>query len=150
MSAGDAPATKPVPVPDAVSAPYWEAANRGVLAIQHCAACERYVHPPEALCPHCQTPDMTFREVSGRARVYTHTIVRDNVTQGFAADEPYVIGIVELAEQERLVLVANVVGVAPEDVRVGMPLRVTFERLTETIALPQFEPGEPGEPDGEA
>ncbi len=144
MSAGDTPVTKPLPVPDQVSAPFWEAANRGVLAIQHCEACEYYIHPPEALCPRCQTPDLEFREVSGRARLYTHTVVRDNVTQGFAKDEPYVIGIIELFEQERLVLVANVVNVAPGDVRIGMPLRVTFERLTETIALPQFEPDEEG------
>ena len=142
MSSRDAPVTKPVPVPDAITAPFWEAANRGVLAIQHCEACGRYIHPPEALCPDCQMPDLEFREVSGKARVYTHTIVRDNVTQGFAEDEPYVIGIIELVEQGRLVLVANVVGVAPEEVRIGMPLRVTFERLTDDIALPQFEPDE--------
>jgi len=142
MSAEGARGTKPVPVPDALTAPFWEAANRGVLAIQHCAACERYIHPPEALCPDCQAPDLAFREVSGRARVYTHTVVRDNVTQGFAQDEPYVIGIIELAEQERLLVVANVVGIAPEEVHVGMPVRVTFERLTESIALPQFEPDE--------
>ena len=142
MTAEGAPVTKPVPVPDAITAPFWEAANRGVLAIQHCGACNSYIHPPAALCPDCQHPDLAFREVSGRGRVYTHTIVRDNVTQGFARDEPYVIGIIELAEQERLLLVANVVGIAPEDVRVGMPVRVTFERLTESIALPQFEPDE--------
>ncbi|MCY3880839.1 MAG: OB-fold domain-containing protein [Chloroflexi bacterium] len=140
MSAGSASVSKPVPVPDEITAPFWEAANRGVLAIQHCSACERYVHPPAAVCPHCQATDLRFREVSGRARVYTHTIVRDNVTQGFAPDEPYVIGIIELVEQERLVLVANVVGVRPEDVSVGMPLRVTFERLNDEIALPQFTP----------
>ena len=144
MSVVDQPVIKPVPVPDAVTAPFWEAANRGVLAIQHCKDCEYYVHPPEALCPRCQTPDLGFREVSGKARVYTHTVVRDNVTQGFAPDEPYVIGIIELVEQERLVLVANVVDVDPEDVYIGMPLRVTFERLTEEIALPQFAPGGEG------
>ena len=142
MSAEGGTVTKPVPVPDAITAPYWEAANRGVLAIQHCATCDRYIHPPAALCPDCQSPDLAFREVSGRARVYTHTIVRDNVTQGFAQGEPYVVGIIELAEQERLLVVANVVGIAPEDVRVGMPVQVTFERLTESIALPQFEPDE--------
>ena len=142
MTAGEPAVTKPVPVPDELTAPFWEAANRGVLAIQHCAGCERYIHPPEAVCPHCQSLDLAFREVSGRARVYTHTVVRDNITRGFAEGEPYVIGIIELVEQARLVLVANVVGVAPEEVRIGMPLRVTFERLTEDIALPQFEPAE--------
>lgn len=140
MSSGDSTVIKPVPVPDEVTAPFWEAANRGVLAIQHCGSCERYVHPPEAVCPHCQATDLVFREVSGRARVYTHTVVRDNITRGFAEGEPYVIGIIELVEQERLVLVANVVGAAPEEVRIGMPLRVTFERLTDDISLPQFEP----------
>ncbi len=144
MSGREAAVTKPVPVPDELTAPFWEAANRGVLAIQHCAACERYVHPPEAVCPHCQAANLAFREVSGRACVYTHTVVRDNITRGFAEGEPYVIGIIELVEQERLVLVANVVGVAPEEVRIGMPLRVTFERLTDDIALPQFEPEEGG------
>lgn len=142
MSANEAAVTKPIPVPDELTAPFWEAANRGVLAIQHCAACERYIHPPEAVCPYCQAQDLAFREVSGRARVYTHTVVRDNITRGFAEGEPYVIGIIELVEQERLVLVANVVGVTPEEVEIGMPLRVTFERLTDDIALPQFEPEE--------
>ena len=68
MSAEGDPVTKPVPVPDEVTGPFWEAANRGVLAIQHCESCDYYVHPPEALCPRCQAQDLRFREVSGRAR----------------------------------------------------------------------------------
>lgn len=34
----------------------------------------------------------------------------------------------------------NLVGVAPEDVRVGMPVEVRFERVSDTAALPMFTP----------
>jgi acetyl-CoA acetyltransferase len=53
---------------------------------------------------------------------------------------PYVIALVELAEQVDLRLTTNLVGCAPEDVRIGMPVRVTFRVLNDDVALPLFEP----------
>jgi hypothetical protein len=46
---------------------------------------------------------------------------------------------VELPEQAGLRLTTNIVGCAPNDVEIGMPVEVTFETF-EDIALPLFRP----------
>ena len=56
---------------------------------------------------------------------------------------PYVIAIVELPEQAGLRLTTNVVGCAPEDVRIGMPMRVVFEHHPDPdgdVFIPLFAP----------
>jgi len=56
---------------------------------------------------------------------------------------PYVVALVELDEGPRLI--SNVVGCAPEEVVIDMPVRVRFETAGE-FTLPRFEPSpRPGE-----
>ncbi len=55
---------------------------------------------------------------------------------------PYVIGLVELVEQDGLRLTTNIVNCPPERLAIGMPLQVTFEILNDDVALPLFEPEE--------
>ena len=57
---------------------------------------------------------------------------------------PYVAALIELEEQALLTLVSNILDAAPEDVRTGMPVEVTFEQLTGEITLPQFRPRREG------
>jgi uncharacterized OB-fold protein len=45
--------TRPIPRPDAVSAPYWEAAARGELLIQECKQCGHRQFYPRAVCTDC-------------------------------------------------------------------------------------------------
>jgi uncharacterized OB-fold protein len=52
--------------------------------------------------------------------------------------DPYVVALVELAEGTRLV--TNIVGIAPEAVTLGMPVRVRFEEFDDGLVLPLFEP----------
>jgi uncharacterized OB-fold protein len=129
---------KPVPLPDQLTAAYWAAADEGRLAIQRCDACGRLVHPPEACCPRCNAALTGTVDVSGRGRVYSYTVVRDNVTRGFEAEAPYVVALVELTEQERLLVIANIVGATPDDVRVGAPVDVAFEEVAPGRRVPQF------------
>jgi uncharacterized OB-fold protein len=135
----DRPAAgKPVPQPDQLTAAYWAAADEGRLAIQRCDACGRLVHPPEAACPRCNAALASTVEVSGKGHVYSYTVVRDNVTRGFEGEAPHVVALVELAEQERLLVIANVIGAQPEDVAVGAPVEVTFEEVAPGRRIPQF------------
>lgn len=53
---------------------------------------------------------------------------------------PYVVAIVELAEQPGLRMLTNVVGCDPEEVRSGMAVEVAFEQLSAAIWLPVFRP----------
>ena len=55
---------------------------------------------------------------------------------------PFVIAIVELVEQEGLRFLTNIVGCPPEEVVIGMPVRVTFEQH-EDVWLPLFAPDAP-------
>ena len=54
-------------------------------------------------------------------------------------DPPYVVAIVEIDEQASVRLMTNIVGCAPDDVRIGMPVQVTFEQHDD-VWVPRFEP----------
>ena len=81
---------------------------------------------------------MTWEEASGRAVLYTYSIVYQNDLPPFPERVPYVAAIVDLEEGPRLM--TNVVDCAFEDLRVGMDLEVTFRTETETVTLPIFRP----------
>ncbi len=73
----------------------------------------------------------------GEGTVFSFAVYRRAYHPAFKPLLPYVVAVIELAEGPRLV--SNVVGVQPEDVRVGMRVRLEF-RETEGIPLPVFRP----------
>ena len=42
--------------------------------------------------------------------------------------------------QEGAKMNSNLVGVAPQAIRIGMPVRVVFEDITDEVTLPKFAP----------
>lgn len=129
---------RPRPIPDPLSAPFWEAANEGRLAIQHCEACDRYQHPPAALCQECHDSSLGFRDVSGRGSVFSHTTNYQRNVAGFEESVPYVNLVIELDEQSLLLLVSDMPVADADWVEIGAPVEVAFERIDEELALPQF------------
>jgi uncharacterized OB-fold protein len=77
-------------------------------------------------------------KASGRATVLSYTIVYRPVTQAFAADVPYVVALVTLDEGPQMM--TNIVGCPPDQVKIGMPVQVTFDDWTEEISVPKFKP----------
>jgi len=118
--------------------PFWEAANEGRLAIQRCQVCGHYNHPPKPLCDRCQSDDLRFEDVSGDGTVWSFTVMHQKSIAGFQDSVPYVTALVELDEQKHLLLVTNLPGVDAAGVEVGMRVRVSFQRFSDEIALPQF------------
>ena len=131
----------PLPVPTPETRPFWEAARRHELWLQHCRACGAYVFYPRAACPRCLGPDLEWRRVSGRGRLHTFTVVHRGA-RSFPLPAPYVIAIVELDEGPRMM--TNVVDCDVTDVAVGMPVEVTFRAIddtdTESVTIPVFRP----------
>lgn len=117
---------------------FWRGGAEGRLHFLRCDACGYYVHPPAPVCGECLGRELAPAPVSGKAELLTFTINHHPWIPGF--DPPYVVAIVELADQAGLRLTSNLVGVAPEDVEIGMRLRVVFEALDDGIHLPLFEP----------
>jgi hypothetical protein len=120
--------------------PFWDATKQRRLAIQRCADCAYYNHPPKPACDRCQSTNLAFTDVSGNATVWSFTVMHQKSVAGFEEAVPYVTALVELDEQPMLLLVTNLPGVAPEDLRIGMRVHATFEALEDGNMLPQFVP----------
>jgi len=128
----------PLPALEPETERFWRACREGRLEIVRCRDCGWWVHPPRPVCPRCHARDVGWEEVSGRGTIVSFTVNHQPWFPGM--DVPYVIALVELAEQEGLRLTTNLVGSAPADVRIGMAVRVTFRPVSDDVALPLFEP----------
>ncbi|KOV99238.1 nucleic-acid-binding protein containing a Zn-ribbon [Streptomyces sp. NRRL B-1140] len=91
-----------LPEPDAFTRTYWDAAAEGRLLIRRCGACGRAHHYPREFCPHCWSEDVTWETASGRATLYTWSVVHRNDLPPFKDRAPYVAAVVELAEGPRM------------------------------------------------
>ena len=131
---------RPLPAPDALTTPYWEAARQERLVMPRCDDCGRYHFYPRTLCPHCSSSKLQWTAVSGKGEVYSFTVIHRAPSPAFATAVPYVVASVKLAEGPHLM--TNVVGVAVDDVRVGMRVKVTFKNFSDEATLPMFEPVE--------
>ncbi len=136
------PATSPRPQPTSSpeSEPFWAATRERRLVLQWCTSCGLAVQYPRSFCPHCSAPrsSLEWREASGRATVYAVTV--EHRPDRMGTDAPFAVALVELEENVRLM--TNVVGCEPEDVRIGMAVRVVWEELDDGRNLPLFEPEE--------
>jgi uncharacterized protein len=126
-----------LPVADELTAPYWAAAREHRLVIQRCR-CGRLFHPPVVSCPECAGATLTWKQVSGDGQVYAFTRVEHPVHPVMTGHTPYIVVLVELAEGPRIL--TNLRHCDPSAVHVGLPVRVLFEDVSETVSLPQFAP----------
>lgn len=126
---------RPVPVVDAESAPYWEAAREHRLLLQRCTACHRHVFYPRAICPHCHGGPLDWVEASGAGVVHSFTVAHRPAGPAFAGRTPYVIVLVDLDEGPRMLSNLQVDDVAA--VRLGQRVEVAFEELDD-VTLPVF------------
>ena len=133
------PARKPLPVPDELSEEFWRATASHVLAVQRCAACGWYTHPPDVICVNCLAPERAFRiePVSGRGRIRSWTVMHDAFLPGFRPDVPYVVVDVELEEQAGLRMIGQLAGGAG-GLALDAPVEVVFGDVAEGMAVPQF------------
>ncbi|MET9525693.1 Zn-ribbon domain-containing OB-fold protein [Streptomyces coeruleorubidus] len=91
-----------LPEPDAFTRTYWEAAAEGRLLIRRCRTCHRAHHYPREFCPHCWSEDVAWERASGRATLYTWSVVHRNDLPPFTDRTPYVAAVVDLAEGPRM------------------------------------------------
>ena len=129
---------KPLTRIDEESRGYWEALARHELYFQRCRDCGTKRFYPRALCPRCLSSATEWVRASGWGTVYSFTVTHQNQAPGFREELPYVLAIVELDEGVRMM--TNVVGCAPDAVRIGMPVQVVIEDVTAEITLAKFRP----------
>lgn len=115
---------------------FWQGGAKGRLLIHRCRECTRWFHPPAPVCPNCNATDVGPEPVSGRGIVLSCTVNHQAWVPELV--EPYSIAIVELSEQPGLRFLTNIIGCPPEDVTIGMAVRVSFLECDD-VWLPQFE-----------
>jgi uncharacterized OB-fold protein len=130
----------PAPAPAEITVetrPFWEGTARHALLLQRCDACGVTVWYPRSHCPDCGGRALTWREASGRGRIYSFTVVRRG--QGRYRDAaPYVLAYVELDEGVRML--TNVVDADLDRLEIGARVEVVFHDTGEGTALPRFRP----------
>ncbi|MFJ6569965.1 Zn-ribbon domain-containing OB-fold protein [Streptomyces sp. NPDC091292] len=132
-----------LPEPDAFTRPYWEAAAEGRLLLRRCGACGRAHHYPREFCPFCWSEDGAWERASGRATLYTWSVVHRNDLPPFGDRTPYVAAVVDLAEGPRMmteVVEGEGNPAAGTDLEVGMELEVAFRTVGDGLAVPAFRP----------
>ncbi|QEU97541.1 hypothetical protein CP970_24615 [Streptomyces kanamyceticus] len=151
MSGGAGGVRFDLPEADAFTRPYWDAAAEGRLLIRRCGACGAAHHYPREFCPHCWSEDVTWERASGRATLYTWSVVHRNDLPPFGSRVPYVAAVVDLAEGPRMM--TEIVGCAEGageregegrsqgggELRMGMALEVGFREVGEFV-VPVFGP----------
>lgn len=131
---------RPRPVINRDNAGFWEGVGRHRLLIQRCAGCGTLRFPWLPGCNSCGCLEWDTVEANGEGTVYSYVVMHHPPFPAF--DPPYAVGVIELVEGVRIV--SNVIGVPYDKVRIGMPVRLAFERYDDELELPVFQAGDGG------
>jgi len=131
----------PLVTPD--TAFFWDGTAVGELRIQRCAACGALRHPPGPMCPACGEASTAgaaglaggegYAVAAGTGEVFSYVVHHHPPVPGKRL--PMVVALVQLPEGVRIL--GEMPGVRPDQVRIGLPVRVTFTRAGD-MSLPSW------------
>jgi uncharacterized OB-fold protein len=112
--------------PFTVSSFYRFVSEKRLMAAK-CNECGTEILPPKPMCTNCFSTNLKWIELDGAGKLLSYTIIYVAPEQ-FQSMAPYTVGIVEL--QNGLRLPGMIRGVNPEDIKIGMKLKIGFETST--------------------
>jgi uncharacterized OB-fold protein len=127
-----------LPETDEHSETWWRSLHDGLLLLERCTACRHVYFYPRGMCPSCWCEEVEWVPSTGRGRVYTYSTVRINDLPPFAERLPYVVAMVDLEEGPRIM--ATLADVDVDDVKIGLPVRLSPRTLNEHYSAPEFVP----------
>ncbi len=119
------------PVVNAESKAFWDAARERRFMVPFCSACGKAHWYPRAICPFCASDKVEWRAASGRATIYSFSVMH-------RVKEPYVIAHVTLAEGPTML--TNIVDCDFDALRIGQPVAVVFQATEGGPPVPMFRP----------
>lgn len=128
--------TEPQPQVDPDSAPYWAALKDNRLILKNCLSCGLSHFYPRSICPHCHSDNLDWIESPGVGEIYSFTIARRPAGPHFTEKVPYCIAIVQLNEGPRLM--THLITKYPDDIRIGLNVKVHFDRMYTDFTMPVF------------
>ena len=130
---------KPSPRLSEVNRPFWEACNAQVLKLQRCQsdACGKFIYYPRVCCPHCNSGDTQWTEVSGHGEIVSSTTVHRPHHETFYAEAPILFAAIKLDEGP--IMFSRLTDrVDSNTTLVGQRVHVTFIDHTKDQKLPFF------------
>ena len=116
---------------------FWEGAKRQKLMLQFCTETRKFQHYPRPVSVYTGRHTVEWREASGLGRVYSWTVTR-SPWPGHESRVPYICAYVDLEEGVRFL--CNLVDCREDEVEIGMPVEVRWDRLSEDVVYPDFAP----------
>jgi uncharacterized protein len=110
---------------------FWDATAQGKLLYKKCTACGEPHFYPRSHCPFCFSDKTEWQEASGRATIYTYSVMR-------RAPIPYCIAYVELAEGPRIM--SNIVDCDLDSIKIGQAVKLVFKPSEGGPPVPMFMP----------
>jgi uncharacterized OB-fold protein len=127
-----------LPSTDTETQPFWDGLKEGKFLLRHCDACGRDHYYPRPFCPDCWSDRVSWKEASGRAKIYTYSVVHVNDLPPFNERVPYVAAIVELEEGPRVM--TNIEDLPFDELRAGLPVVVDYKPISDDVTIPVFRP----------
>ncbi len=130
---------KPIPVPDEVTKPFWDACDQDKLVMQQCTNCNRFQFPPEKTCSQCGSEaNLQFKQVSGKGTIYSYIVMHDVRIRVLQPLQPFNIVSVKLDDAPDVVMLTQLPGTDVDKVPVGAKVEVEFEEVAPGRKIPQF------------
>ena len=127
---------KPLPRGEGLHSEFYQFCKDHELRFQRCSECGAWRHMPRESCEACGSFNWKWQPSSGKAKLFTWTVVHRALHPAYAEEVPYTVVVVEMEEGVRLV--SGLVDVRPDDLEIGLPLEVVFEDVTSDVALHRF------------
>ena len=140
MTQQQAAASPPMPVPDALTQFFWDGVGQHKLMILQCQNCGHYIHYPRPVCRFCLSTDLSPKQVSGKATIFSWTETWQAFHPFWIDKIPYILANVELVEQEGLKMMSNIIDCPEDQLKAGLALEVVFKEVAPGLTLPLFRP----------
>ena len=107
---------------------YQKNIQEGIFKAYRCVDCGMVIAPPSGSCYGCGSSKMEWAEVSGKGKLISFTVIHI-APDAFVDEVPYFVAIVELEEGTRVsARLIDLDPLKPEEVKLGIPLTLTFEK----------------------
>lgn len=129
---------RPLPVERSYSKPFWDATREKRLLLQYDRVAGAFQFYPRPTSVHTgRASNLEWREVSGQGKIFSYTIAR-RARPPFREHEPFCLALVAL--DEGVTVMANVVGCALDEMRIGLRVKPHWAPLSDGRNLLLFEP----------
>jgi uncharacterized protein len=130
------------PHADPYTRAFWAAALEGRVTAEECTQCGLRLVPGAPRCFRCANDRFRTVDLPGTGTIYSFIVVRHPLRPSLKEVVPYVSAVIDLDETQGAGarMVVNVIDCDPDSVAIGDRVRIVFDRVSDTFAVPRAVP----------